>query len=258
MLDRIRAMWPGPIPLGHLLGCQSGPCKAVPARDPPSYPINWRPPADGGVALITRTRSSAFHLTTRRLTSCCTGLSSDFDVRRANTQRWLPPRRPEDTLLQTLVSEHWPRFHERAEAHGGSPKFEEEEFDAYLRCGILEHGLVQLACRGCSFSCKRRGFCPSAVRREVRGTHRCRRSRAGRWRSVFGRRDPSRSRRTHRSDPFRPRSAEALRARCRASLVRPSAGPADLRTESWASAQSRTSSRAGLRRSCRRRVNVEA
>jgi len=55
------------------------------------------------------------------------------------------PRRPEDTLLHALVSEHWPRFRERAEAHGGLPKFVEEEFDAYLRCGILEHGFVQLA-----------------------------------------------------------------------------------------------------------------
>jgi hypothetical protein len=71
------------------------------------------------------------------------------------------------------VSEHWPRFRERAEAQGGLPKFVEEEFDAYLRCGILEHGLVQLACRGCGhemvvgFSCKRRGFCPSCLGRRM-------------------------------------------------------------------------------------------
>jgi hypothetical protein len=83
------------------------------------------------------------------------------------------PRRPEDTLLHALVSEHWPRFRERAEAHGGLPKFVEEEFDAYLRCGILEYGLVQLACRGCGhemvvgFSCKRRGFCPSCLARRM-------------------------------------------------------------------------------------------
>ncbi|MFT5359049.1 MAG: hypothetical protein ACI9KE_006292 [Polyangiales bacterium] len=65
-----------------------------------------------------------------------------------------------------------PRFRERAEAQGGMPKFVEEEFDAYLRCGILEHGLVQLACRGCGhemvvgFSC-RRGFCPSCLDRRM-------------------------------------------------------------------------------------------
>ncbi|MFT5358736.1 MAG: hypothetical protein ACI9KE_005975, partial [Polyangiales bacterium] len=83
------------------------------------------------------------------------------------------PRCPEDTLLHALVSEHWPRFRERAEAQGGLPKFVEEEFDAYLRCGILEYGLVQLACRGCGhemvvgFSCKRRGFCPSCLGRRM-------------------------------------------------------------------------------------------
>jgi hypothetical protein len=78
------------------------------------------------------------------------------------------PRRPEDTLLHALVSEHWPRFRERAEAQGGLPKFVEEEFDAYLRCGILECGLVQLACGKCGHEmavgfCCRRGFCPSCL-----------------------------------------------------------------------------------------------
>lgn len=53
--------------------------------------VDWRPPAAAGVAPITRPRSSAFHLTTRRLTSCGAGSSghSDFDVRRARAQRWL-------------------------------------------------------------------------------------------------------------------------------------------------------------------------
>ena len=72
-----------------------------------------------------------------------------------------------------LVAEHWPPFVERAEAHGGLPKFVVDEFDAYLRCGILDHGFVQLACRGCgqemvvAFSCKRRGFCPSCLGRRM-------------------------------------------------------------------------------------------
>ena len=105
------------------------------------------------------------------------------------------PRRPEDTLLHALVTEHWPRFSERAEAQGGLPKFVEEEFDAYLRCGILEYGLVQLACRGCGhemvvgFSCKRRGFCPSCLgRRIVLGafTDALKRSLRGRAKREFG------------------------------------------------------------------------
>ncbi|MDH3285819.1 MAG: transposase [Acidobacteriota bacterium] len=75
--------------------------------------------------------------------------------------------------MYALVAEHWPCFVERADAHGGLPKFVVDEFDAYLRCGILDHGLVQLACRGCghemvvAFSCKRRGFCPSCLGRRM-------------------------------------------------------------------------------------------
>ncbi|MBX3251844.1 MAG: transposase zinc-binding domain-containing protein [Myxococcales bacterium] len=42
------------------------------------------------------------------------------------------------------------------------------EFEEYLRCGLLEHGVVRLACRQCghemlvAFSCKRRGWTPRA------------------------------------------------------------------------------------------------
>jgi hypothetical protein len=47
------------------------------------------------------------------------------------------------------------------------------DFEEYLRCGVLEHGLVHLACRRCghdlvvAFSCKRRGFCPSCLGRRM-------------------------------------------------------------------------------------------
>ena len=61
-------------------------------------------------------------------------------------------RRPEETLLYQLVEEHWPAFLERAEAAGGLPDFVVDEFEAYLRCGIPEHGLVHFACRECGQS----------------------------------------------------------------------------------------------------------
>jgi hypothetical protein len=54
---------------------------------------------------------------------------------------------------------------------GGLPKFVIDEFEAYLRCGILEHGLAHLACSRCghsivvALSCKRRGFWPSCLGR---------------------------------------------------------------------------------------------
>jgi hypothetical protein len=71
------------------------------------------------------------------------------------------------------VQEHWPRFLEKAEEEGGLPRFVVRDFDEYLRCGLLEHGLVHLACGRCghdivcAFSCKRRGFCPSCLGRRM-------------------------------------------------------------------------------------------
>ena len=37
----------------------------------------------------------------------------------------------------------------RAQDAGGLPAFVVHEFEEYLRCGILEHGFVALACRRC-------------------------------------------------------------------------------------------------------------
>jgi hypothetical protein len=82
-------------------------------------------------------------------------------------------RRPDETLLYQLIEEHWPTFLERAEQSGGLPDFVVKEFEAYLRCGILEHGLAHFACRRCgestvvSHSCKKRGFCPSCTGRRM-------------------------------------------------------------------------------------------
>jgi hypothetical protein len=82
-------------------------------------------------------------------------------------------RRPEETLLYQLVEEHWPVFLEKADESGGLPRFVVRDFEEYLRCGILEHGCVELACRRCghqmfvAFSCKRRGFCPSCLGRRM-------------------------------------------------------------------------------------------
>jgi len=82
-------------------------------------------------------------------------------------------RRPEQRLLYQLIEQHWPQFVERAEEQGGLPSFVVREFEEFLRCGILEHGLIHLACRHCgdemvaAFSCKRRGFCPSCLGRRM-------------------------------------------------------------------------------------------
>jgi transposase-like zinc-binding protein len=50
---------------------------------------------------------------------------------------------------------------------GGWPSFVRREFEASLRCGILDQGSLRVCCERCkdafvvAFSCKGRGFCPS-------------------------------------------------------------------------------------------------
>ncbi len=52
----------------------------------------------------------------------------------------------------------------------------QDEFDAYLKCGRLEEGLLRVRCEHChaeklvAFSCKRRGFCPSCGARRMAET----------------------------------------------------------------------------------------
>ena len=51
--------------------------------------------------------------------------------------------------------------------------FVEREFEAFLACGRLEHGFLQVRCNDChaerlvAFSCKRRGFCSSCGTRRM-------------------------------------------------------------------------------------------
>jgi ribosomal protein S27E len=53
------------------------------------------------------------------------------------------------------------------------PKYVQEEFEAYLKRGRLEHGFLRVRCEDChaeklvAFSCKRRGFCPSCGARRM-------------------------------------------------------------------------------------------
>jgi hypothetical protein len=79
-------------------------------------------------------------------------------------------------VLYRCVEAHWEEFRERAEVAGGLPKFVVREFEDYLRCDRLEHGLLRCACRSCGYEmlvamgCKRRGFCPSCLGRRMADT----------------------------------------------------------------------------------------
>jgi hypothetical protein len=84
---------------------------------------------------------------------------------------------PERTLLYRIVAEHYPRFRERRIAEDRPlPRYVEEEFEAYLKCGRLEEGFLRVRCESClaeklvAFSCKRRGFCPSCGGRRMAET----------------------------------------------------------------------------------------
>jgi ribosomal protein S27E len=82
--------------------------------------------------------------------------------------------RPEATLLYALVERYYPEFVAMREAASRPlPRYVQEEFEAYLKCGRLEHGFLRVRCEDChaeklvAFSCKRRGFCPSCGARRM-------------------------------------------------------------------------------------------
>lgn len=53
------------------------------------------------------------------------------------------------------------------------PVYFQEDSEAYLKCGRLEHGFLRVRCEQChherlvAFSCKKRGFCPSCGARRM-------------------------------------------------------------------------------------------
>src|SRR3990172_8290598 len=85
-------------------------------------------------------------------------------------------RQPEQTVLSRTIAAHLPAFLARTpgeDGTGGWPAFVRREFEAYLRCGILAHGLLRVRCERCgdttvvAFSCRGRGFCPSCGGRRM-------------------------------------------------------------------------------------------
>ena len=86
------------------------------------------------------------------------------------------PRDPCASVLYTVVREHVETF--RVEAArlrdgDGLPRFVDDEFGAFLRCGFLAGGFARFRCGDCrterlvAFSCKGRGFCPSCGGRRM-------------------------------------------------------------------------------------------
>lgn len=85
------------------------------------------------------------------------------------------PRDATGTVLHQVVREHLESFlatTTRADP-SGLPTFLEQEFRAFLDCGVWSRGFARFQCSGCHaetlvpFSCKRRGFCPSCCGRRM-------------------------------------------------------------------------------------------
>jgi hypothetical protein len=86
-------------------------------------------------------------------------------------------RDPTVTPLYPLVQHHFETFLADATAADpdgdGIPQWVEDDFRAYLRCGILAHGFARIRCDACAaqrlvaFSCKGRGVCPSCNARRM-------------------------------------------------------------------------------------------
>src|SRR6056297_1366106 len=81
-----------------------------------------------------------------------------------------------DPALPTRQT-HYPALVDQLAQHGKSlPDHVHREFEAYLKCGRLEHGFLRVRCDKChferlvAFSCKKRGFCPSCGARRMAET----------------------------------------------------------------------------------------
>jgi hypothetical protein len=59
--------------------------------------------------------------------------------------------RPEQTTLYRPLQQHAARFIAHTEACSGAelPRFIKDEFEAFLDCGILSHGVLRLRCGEC-------------------------------------------------------------------------------------------------------------
>ena len=101
----------------------------------------------GAIAVIKRRRPTApvASMHSNRLDACNRTASRADPYRRtrigASAHRRYARHRPEESLLYTIVTQHADAFFEHlSERDAMLPGFVRDEFDAYLRCGRLEHG----------------------------------------------------------------------------------------------------------------------
>ncbi|MGQ0736033.1 MAG: transposase [Acidobacteriota bacterium] len=85
-------------------------------------------------------------------------------------------RSPEAGVLYRIVRDHFATFRAQAASlrdGAGLPRFVEQAFSGFLRCGWLAGGFARFRCGGCgldrlvAFSCKGRAVCPSCSGRRM-------------------------------------------------------------------------------------------
>ncbi len=85
------------------------------------------------------------------------------------------PRRPTETVLYGAVRANLETFlaHTRETYAKPLPRYVEQEFRSFLKCGVFAHGFARCRCESCgddllvAFSCKLRGICPSCSGRRM-------------------------------------------------------------------------------------------
>jgi hypothetical protein len=60
-------------------------------------------------------------------------------------------RRAEATALYQTVAEHWPELRARIEEREACRSFVDNEFEKFLKCGIVEESRRHLVCMSCGY-----------------------------------------------------------------------------------------------------------
>src|SRR5438132_5191746 len=95
----------------------------------------------------------------------------------SNDKNEYRPRNPEDSLLDRTIAANLETFLARQQDRGRWVRnFVQREMRAYLSCGVLACGFLQLKCQSCGkerllpLSCKGRSVCPSCCGRRMADT----------------------------------------------------------------------------------------
>ena len=85
-------------------------------------------------------------------------------------------RNPEKSILYKTIQNNYLESKIKIETNGILPLYINNEFESFMKCGILSEGFLRVHCSKCNnsklvaFSCKKRGLCPSCGARRMNET----------------------------------------------------------------------------------------